>query len=87
MAYAAGFRLAREGAAIWYAFDQAHSATLWPEALEIGMEFFTAAVEHLMLNQAHHDVATFRPSIAVWSQSVKASGFVEATLSGMAPAA
>lgn len=86
MAYAAGFRLAREGAAIWYAFDQAHSATLWPEALEIGMEFFTAAVEHLMFNQAHHDEATFRPSIAVWSQSVKASGYVEATLSGMAPA-
>jgi hypothetical protein len=45
---------ASEGSALWYAFDQAHRSTLWPEALEIGMEFFTAAVEHLMLTHSHH---------------------------------
>lgn len=83
MGYAAGFRLAAEGAAIWYAFDQAHRRTLWPEALEIGMEFFTAAVEHLMLNHSHQDAARFRPSIELWAQAVQASGYVQATLSGM----
>ena len=86
MAYAAGFRLAGEGAALWYAFLQAHNSTLWPEPLEIGMEFFTAAVEHLMLNHAHQDEAGFRPSIELWAQAVLASGYVQATLSGMAPA-
>ena len=85
MAYAAGFRLAGEGAALWFAFDQAHRSTLWPEALEIGMEFFTAAVEHLMLHHFHHDHAQFRPSVELWAQAVKASGYVQATLSGMAP--
>ena len=84
MAYAAGFRLGNEGAGLWYAFDQAHRSTLWPESLEIGMEFFTAAVEHLMLRQNHHDSAEFRPSIELWTQSVKASAYVQATLSGMA---
>ena len=83
MAYAAGFRLAREGAALWYAFLQAHNSTLWPEPLEIGMEFFTAAVEHLMLTHAHQDEAGFRPSIELWTQAVLASGYVQATLSGM----
>lgn len=85
MAYAAGFRLGNEGAGLWFAFDQAHRSTLWPESLEIGMEFFTAAVEHLMLHQTQHDGAAFRPSIELWTQSVKASGYVQATLSGMAP--
>ena len=86
MAYAAGFRLATEGAALWYAFDQAHRSTLWPEALEIGMEFFTAAVEHLMLYHFHNDDARFRPSIELWTEAVMASGYVQATLSGIAPA-
>ena len=85
MAYAAGFRMADEGAAFWYAFDQAHRSTLWPEALEIGMEFFTAAAEHLLLSHAERDRAEFRPSIDLWAQAVKASGYVEATLSGVAP--
>jgi DNA-binding helix-hairpin-helix protein with protein kinase domain len=67
------------------AFDQAHRSTLWPEALEIGMEFFTAAVEHLMLHHFHHDHAQFRPSAELWVQAVKASGYVQATLSGVAP--
>lgn len=83
IAYAAGFRLATEGAALWYAFDQAHRATLWPEALEIGMEFFTAAVEHLMFTHSQSDTAMFRPSIELWTQAVHASGYIQATLSGM----
>ena len=49
------------------------------------MEFFTAAVEHLMLTHSHHDEARFRPSIELWTQAVLASGYVQATLSGMAP--
>ena len=85
MAYAAGFRLATEGAALWYAFDQAHRSTLWPEALEIGMEYFTAAVEQLMLTHSHNDEARFRPSIELWTQAVMASGYMQATLSGMVP--
>jgi hypothetical protein len=84
VAYAAGFRLAGEGTALWFAFDQAHRSTLWPEALEIGMEFFTAAVEHLMLRHFHHDHAQFRPSVELWAEAVAASGYVQATLSGMA---
>jgi AAA domain len=83
MAYAAGFRLANEGSAFLHAFDQAHRSTLWPEALEIGMEFFTAAVEHLMLTVAHMDEPQFRPSNELWAQAVQASGYVQATLSGM----
>ncbi len=85
-AYASGLRFVDEGAAAWHAFDQAHKATLLPERLEIGMEFFTAAVEHLMLTNAIHDRAEFRPSIELWKQAVKASGYVEATLSEVSPA-
>jgi type II secretory pathway predicted ATPase ExeA len=85
-AYASGLRFVDEGAAAWHAFDQAHKATLLPEKLEIGMEFFTAAVEHLMLTNAVHDRAEFRPSIELWKQAVKASGYVEATLSEVSPA-
>jgi hypothetical protein len=47
------------------------------------MEFFTAAVEHLMVSHAHRDGAEFRPSLELWRQAVKASGYVEATLSAM----
>ena len=84
-AYASGLRFANEGSAAWYAFDQAHRATLLPEKLEIGMEFLTAAVEHLMLTNAVHDGADFRPSHELWKQAVKASGYVEAMLSEIAP--
>ena len=48
---------------------------LWSEAIAIGMEFFSAAAEHLMFNQAHHDEATFQPSITVGSQSVPELGY------------
>ena len=85
-AYASGLRFVDEGSAAWHAFDHAHRATLLPEKLEIGMEFFTAAVEHLMLTNAVHDRAEFRPSIELWKQAVKASGYVEATLSEVSPA-
>jgi hypothetical protein len=84
MAWAAGMRLSQEGAAFCHAFDQAHRSTLWPESMEIGMEFLTAAVEHLMTSQVHMDAASFRPSLELWAQAVKASGYVEATLSAMA---
>jgi len=43
------------------------------------------AVEHLMLTNAVHDCSEFRPSIELWTQAVKASGYVEATLSEIAP--
>lgn len=72
-ASASGLRLANEGSAAWYAFDQAHRSTLLPQSLEIGMEFLTAAAEHLMLSNAMHDRSEFRPSIELWTQAVKAS--------------
>lgn len=84
-AHASGLRFANQGSAAWYAFDQAHKSTLLPQKLEIGMEFLTAAVEHLMLTNADHDSAEFRPSNELWRQAVKASGYVEATLSEVAP--
>jgi hypothetical protein len=84
-AYAAGLRFANEGSAAWYAFDLAHQKTQLPQKLEIGMEFLTAAVEHLMLTNAIHDQPEFRPSIELWNQAVKASGYVEATLSEIPP--
>lgn len=49
------------------------------------MEFLTAAAEHLLLSNAMHDRSEFRPSIELWTQAVKASGYVEATLSEIAP--
>ena len=85
MAYAAGFRLALEGSALWYAFEQAHQRTLMPEKPEIGMEYFTAAVEHVLVTQALHDSAEFKPSIDLWMQAVSVSGYVEAMLSERAP--
>lgn len=84
-AYASGLRFANEGAAAWYAFDLAHRSTQLPEKLEIGMEFLTAAVEHLMVTNAIHDHTEFRPSIDLWTQAVKASGYVESVLSEIPP--
>lgn len=84
-AYAAGFRLANEGSALWYAFEQAHKRTLMAQKPEIGMEFFTAAVEHLLVQHANDDRPEFKPSIELWSQAVQASGYVEAMLSEIEP--
>lgn len=84
-AYAGGFRMADEGAALWYAFEQAHKRTLLPERLEIGMEYFTAAVESLMIQHAADDRPDFRPSRALWAEAVTRSGYLEAMLSEIVP--
>ena len=84
-AYAAGLRLANEGSALWHAFNQIHLSTLLPIRLEIGMEYLTAAAEYLMIQNAGADGAEFRPSQALWTQAVMASGYLEATLSEIAP--
>lgn len=84
-AYASGLRFANEGSAAWHAFDLAHRSTKLPQKLEIGMEYLTAAAEHLMVSNAMHDHSEFRPSIELWKQAVKASGYVEAMLSEVPP--
>ena len=84
-AYASGFRFANEGSAAWYAFDLAHRSAALPQKLEIGMEYLTAAVEDLMVSNAMHDNAEFRPSIEHWKQAVKASGYIAAMLSENPP--
>jgi hypothetical protein len=84
-AHRAGFRLALEGSALWYAFEQAHARTLLPQKPEIGMQFFTAAAEHVLISHARHDSAVFKPSLELWSQAVKNSGYVEAMLSEVLP--
>ena len=37
-----------------------------------------------MTSQLHVDAASFRPLLELWAQIVRASGYVEATLSAMA---
>ena len=84
-AHAAGFRLALEGSALWYAFEQAHARTLLPHNPEIGMAYFAAAAEYILLRHYHSDNAAFKPSLASWTQAVEASRYVEAMLSERPP--
>lgn len=54
-AYEAGLRLAREGNALWEAFDDAHKRAQLAGELEIPMEFFTRTVQFILHYYARHD--------------------------------
>jgi AAA domain len=79
-AYAAGLRLAREGDALWRAFDEEHKRAQLPGALEIPMEYFARAVQAALLHSAPSDNAAFAFSAQLWEDAVTASGYRRARL-------
>lgn len=77
-AYEAGLRLAREGNALWDAFDDAHKRAQLVGELEIPMEFFARTVQHIMREHAQHDCANFAFSKTIWDDGVDESGYARA---------
>ncbi|WP_124094760.1 ATP-binding protein [Burkholderia gladioli] len=77
-AYGAGMRLAAEGSAMWEALDDAHKRAQLVGELEIPMQFFACAVEHIFHRYASHDSENFAFSKAIWDEGVDESGYVRA---------
>ncbi|WP_310699917.1 ATP-binding protein [Burkholderia multivorans] len=77
-AWDAGMRLATEGAALWEAFDDAHKRAQLVGELELPMEFFTRAVQHILYQYAQRDSTGFTFSRAIWDEGVDVSGYVRA---------
>jgi hypothetical protein len=77
-AYEAGFRLVSQATALWAAFLEAHDAARFTFELELPMQYFTLAVELLLLQHAQHDRSDYRISPAMWRDAVLESNYVSA---------
>lgn len=74
----AGMRLEHSGASLWNAFVQAHTAAQLPGVVEIQMDYFTRAVESVLLSGPDCDSLGLRLEAAHWERAVKASGYIAA---------
>ena len=79
-AFTAGLRMAKEGDALWRAFDDEHKRAQQAGPLEIPMEYFTRAVHWLFLQGPQFDASDFAFSRELWDQAVDASGYQRARL-------
>jgi hypothetical protein len=77
-AWDAGMRLADEGGTLWEAFDDAYKRARLVGELELPMEFFTRAVQHILYQYAQRDSTSFTFSRAIWDEGVDVSGYVRA---------
>lgn len=77
-AYDDGLRMVDQPAAIWNAFEEAHSAARFDFSLEIPMQYLARTVEIAFLEHTENDTPTFRFSPEIWSASVNESSYVSA---------
>lgn len=77
-AFQAGLRLEHSGTLLWNAFVQAHAAAQLPGAVEIQMDYFTRAIESVLLSGPDSDSLGLELGIAHWQRAVKASGYIAA---------
>lgn len=76
--FSAGERLARSGAELWNAFVRVHASAQLKGVPEIQMDYFTRAVESLLLEGRKFDTPQFAMNEAHWSRAVNDSGYVAA---------
>lgn len=74
----AGMRLEHSGALLWNAFVQAHAQAQLPGQVEVQMDYFTRAVESVLLSGPQCDSLGFQPDAGIWERAVNASGYVAA---------
>lgn len=77
-AYAAGLRLEQSAAALWNGFMNAHAAAQLAGTVEIPMDYFTRAVESMLLNGPQWDSTGLVLEPAHWERAVRESGYVAA---------
>lgn len=75
-AYGAGMRLAQHAHGLWAAFVHAHARSQLPGAVEVPMDYFTRAVETVLLNGPLWDTLGFEPTEGHWERAVRDSGYV-----------
>ncbi len=75
-AFGGGFRLAHHAHELWAGFVHAHARSQLPGVVEVPMDYFTRAVEALLLNGPQWDMLGFEPTLAHWERAIKDSGYV-----------
>ena len=78
IAFGAGLRLEHRGATLWNAFVQAHAAAQLPGPVEIQMDYFTRAVESVLLRGPDCDSLGLQLDAAYWERAVAQSGYIAA---------
>lgn len=77
-AYAAGMRLEQSGAHVWNAFLDAHTSAQLAGPAEVPMDYFTRAVESVLLQGPQWDALGLELGVAHWERAVRDSGYVAA---------
>lgn len=77
-AYTAGLRLEQSAAALWNGFVNAHTVAQLAGPVEIPMDYFTRAVESMLLNGPQWDSSGLVLEPAHWERAVRESGYVAA---------
>jgi len=75
-AWGAGLRLVDQADALWDSFVDAHARARLPGDPEIGMEFFTSAVEYALAESLVADNKTYVFTESLWRAAVDNSGYV-----------
>jgi AAA domain len=81
----AGLRLEHSAPALWNAFVQAHAAAQLQGPVEIQMDYFTRAVESVLLQGPSWDSLGLQLGAAHWERAVKESGYIAAQQTVRAP--
>lgn len=76
--FAAGLRLEQSGADLWNAFVRAHAQAQLGGLPEIQMDYFTRAIESLLLQGTRFDAETLKLDESYWTRAVEDSGYVSA---------
>lgn len=78
IAFDAGFRLTKLADMLWQAFKKVHEDNDFPGPLEIPMDYFSRAVEYLLLEAPLEDNESLPITTEIIGQAVVESRFVEA---------
>jgi hypothetical protein len=73
-----GYRLTADAQVLWNAFVAIHNKSGLGGTLEIPMESFARAVEIVLKESEVRDAPDFHPSVELWAQAVRSSGYVQA---------
>jgi hypothetical protein len=77
-AFDAGYRLANDAAVLWQAFKKIHDDHGLPGKIEIPMDYFSRAIEYLLLEAGLEDQEQLQITPQHLSEAVMASRYVEA---------
>jgi len=77
-AFEHGLLLEKSAAMVWNAFVNAHASAQLSGPVEIPMDYFTRAVEGVLLQGAQWDGLTMELGDAHWERAVRESGYVAA---------